>query len=294
MPDIYIRGVPMTLLKANTNHHKADRNHRRRRPPFIRWVVIVTTLFSAVATNGTERHEQHPTVFLAGDSTMAPKLAKKRPETGWGEALQAKCDPHTLAVYNHARNGRSTRTFIEEGRWQTIVNAAQPGDFVMIQFGHNDASEHKLDRYTPPDQYRNNLRRLVQDVRAIRANPILLTPVMRRRFDERGNFYDTHGRYAHIVREVARTEGVPLVDMHALSGAILLTLGEAQSRELYLILEPGDSENYPEGLDDNTHFSPLGAEMMAKLVVDDLRRQNLPLAALLACETGPRADSKTK
>jgi len=277
----------MTLATANTHHHRSNHNASRQslRRSFMPWVIIVTTLLSTFVMGGENHHDKTATVFLAGDSTMAPKLAKKRPETGWGEALAAQCDPHTLAVANHARNGRSTRTFIEEGRWQAILEAAQPGDYVLIQFGHNDASEHKLDRYTPPDQYRDNLRRFIHEARSLNAHPILLTPVMRRRFDEQGNFYDTHGRYAHIVREVAHDEGVPLIDMHALSGALLLTLGEEQSRALYLILEPGQYENYPQGLDDNTHFSPLGAELMADLVINDLKRQDLPLAAFFNSET---------
>ena len=101
------------------------------------------------------------TVYIAGDSTAAQKLVTRRPETGWGERLQQYFDIDRVRVQNHARNGRSTRTFIEEGRWQEIVDALRPGDHVFIQFGHNDASVDKVDRYTPPADYRANLVRFV-------------------------------------------------------------------------------------------------------------------------------------
>lgn len=221
------------------------------------------------------------TVYLAGDSTMAPKLPDKRPETGWGEALQAWFDSDVVTVDNRARNGRSTRTFIGEGRWAAILNDLDKGDYVFIQFGHNDGSENKVDRYTPPTDYRANLRGFVDDVRARGGIPVLLTPVMRRRFDDRGNFYDTHGAYPGIVRNLAREAEVPLLDMHRDSGALLLESGPVASRDLFLILAPGESPNYPDGLDDNTHFSPEGAARMAALAVAELRASGIGLANYL-------------
>ncbi|WP_213004083.1 rhamnogalacturonan acetylesterase [Parahaliea maris] len=221
------------------------------------------------------------TLYLAGDSTMAPKVAEKRPETGWGEALQAWFDEGAVRVENHARNGRSTRTFIEEGRWQAIVEALSPGDYVFIQFGHNDGSEHKTDRYTPPADYRANLVRFVREVRDAGGNPVLMTPVMRRRYDERGSFFDTHGPYPGLVRTLASEATVPLLDMHRDSGALLLERGSEASRSLFLILAPGVFPNYPDGLDDNTHFSPEGARIMAGIAVQEIRQALPELAAHL-------------
>ncbi|GAB3291314.1 rhamnogalacturonan acetylesterase [Parahaliea aestuarii] len=228
------------------------------------------------------------TLFLAGDSTIAAKRPSTRPETGWGEALQGWFDPSAVTVDNHARNGRSTRTFIEEGRWQAIVDALSPGDYVFIQFGHNDGSEEKLDRYTPPADYRSNLARFVADVRQHQAHPVLMTPVMRRRFDERGSFFDTHGPYPGLVRELAREQAVPLLDMHRDSGALLLELGAQGSKPLFLILPAGEWPNYPEGLDDNTHFSPQGAKVMAAIVTREIR-EALPALAHQLRDT-PAAD----
>src|SRR5436309_7780525 len=161
------------------------------------------------------------TIFLAGDSTMAQKLPEKRPETGWGEMLGEFFRDGRVIIDNRAQNGRSTRTFISEGRWQAIVDTLRPGDYVFIQFGHNDESKEKTDRYTPPADYRNNLIRFVSEVRAKKATPVLLTPVRRRRFDRDGRLQDTHGEYPDIVRRVATEYRVVLIDMHRGSGSVL-------------------------------------------------------------------------
>ena len=221
------------------------------------------------------------TVFLAGDSTMAAKLAEKRPETGWGEYLQQYFDLDRVGIENHARNGRSTRTFIQEGRWQTLVDELERGDYVFIQFGHNDQSPEKVDRYAPPEAFRANLIRFVRDVRDKGANPVLLTPVMRRRFDPQGNFQDSHGVYPDIVRKVAAEHRVPLLDMHRKSEAVITRFGVEESRKLFLQLGPGEHPNYPQGIEDNTHFSPLGAQLMAALAAETIQEQGIGLAELL-------------
>jgi lysophospholipase L1-like esterase len=221
------------------------------------------------------------TVYLAGDSTMAQKLPEKRPETGWGEELQKYFDERRVVVENHAQNGRSTKSFIAEGRWQAIVAKLKPGDYVLIQFGHNDESKEKGDRYTPPEDYRKNLVRFVADVREKKAIPVLLTPVMRRRFDKDGVFQDTHGEYPDIVRGVAREQKVALIDMHRKSERVLKQYGPEESRKLFLQLKPGENPNYPKGVEDNTHFSPLGAGIMASLAVEGIKEQKIGLAKFL-------------
>ncbi|HEX9615741.1 MAG TPA: rhamnogalacturonan acetylesterase [Bacteroidota bacterium] len=221
------------------------------------------------------------TVYLAGDSTMAEKQAKQRPETGWGERLQQYFDAETVHVENHAKGGRSTRTFIEEGRWQAIIDSLKEGDFVFIQFGHNDQAKTKVERYTSPEDYRTNLIRFVGDVRLKKGHPVLMTPVMRRRFNEQGKFYDTHGVYPEIVREVARDQNVPLIDMHRKTEALIKTLGEQESMKLFVHLKPNEHPNYPEGKEDNTHYSEYGAEETAKLAVEGIKELELPLAAFI-------------
>ena len=221
------------------------------------------------------------TVFIAGDSTAANKAENKRPETGWGEQLQKRFDEKKVRVDNHAANGRSTRTFISEGRWQTLIDKVKVGDYVLIQFGHNDESPQKVNAYTPPDDFRHNLERFVAEVRAKKATPVLLTPVMRRRFDKDGKFYDTHGDYPDLTRRVAAEQKVALIDMHRMSEKVLVKYGPEESRKLFLQLKAGENPNYPEGVEDNTHFSPLGADIMAALAVDGFREQKLGLVKFL-------------
>lgn len=221
------------------------------------------------------------TIWLAGDSTMAAKRPEKRPETGWGEALAAHFRRGTVRVANHAQNGRSTRTFIAEGRWQAIVESLRAGDYVFVQFGHNDESPQKVDRYTPPGDFRRNLAGFVADVRARGATPVLFTPVSRRSFDSTGVLRETHGEYPDLVRRVALETGTAIVDMDRLSMAVLEAYGPERSRALFLQLPAGAHPNYPQGVEDNTHFSPAGAALMARLAVEGLRATGRPLVALL-------------
>ena len=221
------------------------------------------------------------TIHLAGDSTLAEKLPEKRPETGWGEYLAEQFRPGTIVVDNRAKNGRSTRTFIEEGRWQALLEATHPGDVVLIQFGHNDESLEKPDRYTPPADYVRNLARFVADARARSAIPILLTPVARRRFDAAGDLQASHGEYPDLVRALAAREEVGLIDMERRSSALLQEAGEERSKQLFLWVAPGHP-NYPDGREDNTHFSPLGAQRIAREFAGALCSSDAtPLIALL-------------
>lgn len=230
------------------------------------------------------------TIYMAGDSTMAEKLPDKRPETGWGEALQRFFNPDKVKIENHAKNGRSTRTFIEEKLWQAIVDKLRRGDYVFIEFGHNDAARDRTDRYTPPEDYRRNLIRFITEVREKKAIPVLLTPVMRRRFDKDGNFQDSHGEYPEIVRAVASENKVPLIDMHRKSEKVLKQYGVEESKKLFLQLKPNENANYPKGIEDNTHFSPLGAEIMAGLAVGGIRELKLGLAVFLKPGAGRGAE----
>ena len=239
--------------------------------------LFITTLAACLAIFDCSASE--PTrIFLAGDSTMAEKLPEKRPETGWGEKLQGWFPEQEVVVVNHAKNGRSTRTFIEEGRWQKLLEEVRPGDYVFIQFGHNDQSEHKPGRYTPPEAFSRNLNRFVSEVDEKSAIPVLLTPVVRRRFDENGAFYETHGAYPALVRNTAATTGATLIDLQLSSKVYLESYGAERSKDLFLWLMPGEHENYPEGLEDNTHFSPYGAAAMASLVMQGIM-ESLPALA---------------
>ena len=226
------------------------------------------------------------TIWLAGDSTMAQKQPDKRPETGWGEALQACFDSSEVRIANRAMNGRSTRSFVAEGRWQAILDSLKPGDYVFVQFGHND-EKVGTGNYSSPDDYRANLVRFVDDVRARRGHPVLFTPVVRRRF-EGERLVDTHGQYPDAARAAAREREVPLVDMTRTSAELVERLGPDSSRALWLHLEPGANPNYPSGVRDDTHFNPAGAQRMAGLAIDAMRALRLDVATRLrSCAARP-------
>ncbi len=209
---------------------------------------------------------------MAGDSTMALKHPKDFPETGWGLPFSTFFN-EAVTVQNLAKNGRSTRTFIEEGLWQQIVDAIKPADVVIIQFGHNDQSEHKQDRYTTPEQYRKNLRRFIEESQARGASVLLLTPVIRRHFDNNGKLKQTHP-YLPIVRTVARelaSDQLVFVDMEKMTRAYFELMGERDSRLRFMHLDAGLHPNYPIGMIDDTHFSELGAREVAQLFLRALR-----------------------
>lgn len=209
-------------------------------------------------------------LFMAGDSTMSIKSPTAFPETGWGMPFTSFWS-QDLQVVNLAKNGRSTKTFRSEGLWQSIMNAVQPGDFVFIQFGHNDEVKEKVGSYTTPEEFTSNLRQYIAETRQKNAKPVLFTPVARRKFDVTGKPVETHEAYAELVRKVAAAEQVTLIDHDRLSMVVYGKMGEENSRLLFLQLKPDEHPNYPAGKEDNTHFNELGARLMAQLVLQEIK-----------------------
>ena len=216
------------------------------------------------------------TVYLIGDSTMANKEVKAFPETGWGMPFAYFFDS-SVVVDNRAKNGRSTRTFISENLWQPVANALQPGDYVFIQFGHNDESKEKVDRYTSPEDYKKNLVKFITETRGKKAIPVLLTPVARRRFDTAGNVLESHEIYSPLVREVAKRYNVPLIDLDEKSKELLQQFGKEDSKWLFMQLDKNEHPNYPDGRNDNTHFNELGARKIAEIVLAEIKNLDLGL-----------------
>jgi lysophospholipase L1-like esterase len=227
-------------------------------------VIALIVLLSSFSSE-----ERKITVYLIGDSTIADKQPDKFPETGWGTPFKIFFDS-TVVVDNRAKNGRSTRTFISENLWQPITNALREGDYVLMQFGHNDESKEKTDRYTSPEDYKKNLVKFITETRNKKANPVVLSPVTRRRFDKNGNIEETHSEYSKLAREVAKEQNVPFIDLDGKSRELLQQFGAEQSKLLFLQLTRGEHPNYPEGKDDNTHFNELGARKMAQLVLAEI------------------------
>jgi len=219
-----------------------------------------------------------PRLHLAGDSTMADKdRSSPNPEYGWGEVLpRLMKDP--AAVVNHARNGRSTRSFLHEGWWAQLLGQLRPGDWVIIQFGHNDQKTDAARHTLPRDGYMGNLRRFIFEAREKGAHPVLATPVARRKWNETGELVDTHGDYPDAMRVVARTEHVPLLELNELTLALERELGVEGSKKLHLWIPDGVYARKKGPWADDTHYSEYGAERVAALAAQEIRRLQLPLA----------------
>ncbi|MEL6944672.1 MAG: rhamnogalacturonan acetylesterase [Bacteroidota bacterium] len=241
------------------------------------YIFLILTFFSC-----TKFDKKKNVIYLIGDSTMSEKSANKRPETGWGEML-GMFFREGIKIENHAKNGRSSRSFIAEKRWDVVLNELQKGDLVFIQFGHNDTKQDE--RFSTPETYGENLIRYITETRTKGAQPVLLTSIVRRRFDEAGQFYDTHGKYPDAVRKIAEEQKVTLIDLHRKSEKILKTMGELESKSLFLWLEKGEHPNYPEGKSDNTHFSPKGAKIMAQAAAEEIQKSNLDIKKHLLSAT---------
>ncbi len=219
-------------------------------------------------------------IFLAGDSTCAIKDKRAFPETGWGMPFIYFWDS-TVQVVNLAKNGRSTSSFRQEGLWEKIINECGKGDYIFIQFGHNDEVPSKK-TYTTETQFRNNLKQFINEARQKNAEPVLLTPVARRKFDDKGKVVGTHDVYAQIVRDVAKEENTPMIDLDKKAQNLYQQLGVEASKLLLLHLAVGEHPNYPAGKTDDTHFSELGARMVAQMVWGDIKSQLPALAEKVA------------
>ena len=233
-----------------------------------------------VATLVAEAAERPITLFLIGDSTCATKdLGKGNPERGWGQMLQPFFDAG-VAVENHAVNGRSTKSFRAEGRWDKVLESLRSGDYVFIEFGHNDAKINDSTRYSSPARYAENLRAYVREARSRGAVPVLLNSIVRRAWTN-GCLTDTHGGYLVEARRVADEERVIFFDMEAATRSWVSSLGEEASRDYYMWVEPGVCPLHPDGRRDDTHLNVRGARAVAGMVADRIAGSIPQLAARL-------------
>ena len=254
-------------------------------------MLALTALF--VLTSMTA--DRVTTIFVIGDSTAAKKdLSKGSPERGWGMALQCYFDDAFIRVDNHAVNGRSSKSFIDEGRWDKVLSLIRPGDYVIIQFGHND-EKPKADRHTDPGStFDYNLARFVREAREHGATPVLMNPVVRRNFAKKAakndddealrnttfkdapktvegdSLVDTHGLYRVAPRDVARRMNCLFVDANKITGDLEQSLGVEGSKKLHMWFLPGEEPSEPKGKQDNTHYSIYGATVVAGLLADAL------------------------
>ncbi|RTZ03121.1 rhamnogalacturonan acetylesterase [Flavobacterium sp. GSP6] len=234
-------------------------------------IIVLTLLISL------NRLSQKTTIYTIGDSTMADKIKpEENPETGWGQVLRLFFNSNVI-IKNRAVNGGSTRSFIDEKKWEAVFKVLKPGDYVFIQFGHNDEKLTDFTRYTNPHTtYRHNIIRFVNESREKGAIPILFSSIARRNFNENGVLVGTHGDYPFETRLVALEYNVPFVDLEYYSELLETSYGPEKSKALHLHFKPGENSYYPEGKSDDTHLSRKGALAIARLVVDQIKLMNNP------------------
>ena len=260
-----------------------------------RGILLALLFFALCAFNSKKKFT---TVYLIGDSTMADYsknyepgkdyMKERYPVTGWGQVFQPFMSSDSLYkienvikknsvfVDDRARGGRSTRTFFQEGRWRAVYENLKKGDVVIMQFGHNDASKEKTERYVDVEGYKEFLRLFVSQAREKGALPIILTPVARNYPWEKGVLNDVHGDYDKAPKDVAEEMKVPLIDLNQLSRDFFTKKGKDYVTEKYFMnLPAGVYEAYPDGQKDNTHFQPEGAKEVARLVFEGLQKIKL-------------------
>ena len=222
------------------------------------------------------------TVHMIGDSTMANKpVIPANPERGWGQMLQMYFKD-SVRVENYAQNGRSSKTFIAEGRWDKVLAAIKPGDFVIIQFGHNDEKTNDVNRGTAPfGEYTTNLVRFIRESREHKATPILATPTARRKFDKSGQLTNSHGDYPEAVRKVAEAKKVPLLELTTATEKLLQQLGAENSKRLFDWIPAGEFAADSKKLEDDTHFNAYGASRVCDLAVVEVEAKIPGLATHL-------------
>ena len=255
------------------------------------WRTVACAGLACLCMSATEPTHK-PTIFMIGDSTMANKtLSGGNQERGWGQMLSGFLD-NDIVVSNHAVNGRSSKSFIDEGRWDTVLGQMCEGDYLIIQFGHNDEKADSARHTDPGTTYNANLRRFVEGAREKGATPIICNSIVRRNFakvadavaqddaagqseamtTEGDSLIETHGEYLTAARQVAEETQTIFIDMNKLTHDLVQGLGPIESRRLFVWAEPNTVAHYPKGKQDNTHLNIGGARTVARLAAKEMER----------------------
>lgn len=211
-------------------------------------------------------------IYICGDSTAATYEPEWAPIVGWGQVL-GEFIPG-IEIVNHAVGGRSTKSFLSEGRLTAVEKELCRGDLMLIQFTHNDTSDAVWRHTDPHTSFMNNLSIFVDTARIHGATPVLMTPIPRRYWRD-GALLETHGEYPGAIRRLAMMKNVPLVEIYEQGVKHLRAMGDEESAKLYMHVEPGVYLHYPNGQIDDTHTRRPGAELYARMAAEGLRRLKL-------------------
>ena len=195
--------------------------------------ILIVSLSLIALTCLSFKSSDKVNIWMIGDSTMANKNPDKAPETGWGMVMNEFLSGYAT-VHNHAVNGRSSKSFLDEGRWTVVFDSIQPSDYVIIQFGHNDEKPGDKLYTDPSTTYKQILKKFIDETRAKGANPIVCSSIVRRHFDGKGKLKDTHGAYINAAREIAIETNTPYIDMEAETRKLVAKLGPEKSKSIYL------------------------------------------------------------
>jgi lysophospholipase L1-like esterase len=217
-------------------------------------------------------------IVIIGDSTVCDYAANMYPQTGWAQVLKHYFQTGSVTVINHAIGGRSSRSFIEGGRWNTTLATLQKGDILMVQFGHNDRDFSKAERYTDTTDYKKYLAQYATEARAKGAHPIFVTPMNMNTWTGtavREVFTEGANNYRAAMIHAAASLKVPVLDLEKKSKLLMDTMGQAyMSKFHFLGLDAGEYTNFPDGISDGTHFQELGALENARMITEEIARQS--------------------
>ncbi len=250
----------------------------------MRYLLVIIALLT-VSNGAFAWDPTRVALHLVGDSTMSDKPNLAYPERGWGQLLPQYIN-NELDIVNHAANGRSTRRFIDEGRWALVLSELKEGDYVLIQFGHNDQKESDPSRYASADKdYPAFLRQYINDVRSKNATPMIASSICRRHFDNQGNVKRTLTEYAFAAKQVAQQENVEFFDLNNQTCEFLQAVGDEQSKQYFIQVPAGLYTRYPDGKIDNTHLNVVGAAKVAQFFIRELKATKHPLAKYVYRDT---------
>jgi lysophospholipase L1-like esterase len=236
----------------------------------------------SVRTISVKKVDDVPTVYLAGDSTVVDQ--DKEPWAAWGQMLPRFFN-ETVAISNQAESGETIRSFETENRFAKIASTIKAGDYLFMQFAHND--QKPGNGFVSIPDYKGLLLKYIELTRAKGATPVLVTSMNRRNFDAQGKIVMTLGDYPETTREVAKEQKLALIDLNAMSKTLYETMGPEGTLKAFVHFPANTFPDQPEELKDNTHFTDYGAYELARCVVKGIRESGLPLAsALLRDETG--------
>lgn len=245
------------------------------------WDNKLTLEFNGITPSVTrlqiEKADDLPTIFLAGNSTVVDEA--NEPWCGWGQMFPRFFKPN-IVVANYAESGEAANSFVSSKRLAKLLTKMKEGDYLFIEFGHNDQKQ-KGEGKGPFTSYKTNLKFLVDEAKKKGGFPILVTPMHRRRFDEKGKVINTHGEYPDAMRMLAEEEGVPLIDLNAMSADLYEAWGVDGSKKAFVHFPAGTFPNQEKDLADNTHFNPYGGYQIAKCILKGIQDNNLPLKAYI-------------